>query len=181
MDSQYLLESDEHPDGYLGLDDNILDGITMQQLIDAVRQEEHITPRTVSAVLFDMMDTRLQDLLNIVKDNCGTIVGKAKHDTVKIDEFTEHFEVDGFSGTWSVVDSTWYRDHKFYLMKPDSSDNKPENDPCILCIAVDENGTVVADDLCYGFDDDFEDAAYEYLTNASFEKFNLLWDNTEMW
>ena len=178
MDNQYLLESEEHPDGYLGLDDNILDGITMQQLIDAVRQEKHITPRTVSAVLFDMMDTRLQDLLNIVKDNCETIVAKSKHDTVKIDEFTEHFEVDGFSGTWSVVDSTWYRDRKFYLMKPDSPNYNPESDPCI---AVDEHGIVVADDLYYGLDDDFEDAACEYIDGASFEKFNLLWNDTEMW
>lgn len=85
-----------------------------------------------------------------------------------VDDFTEGYELDEIRGIWRVVDSTWYRDKKFYLMKA-------EQDPDYCGpIAVDENGKLVAEELYDGFDCDFEDAADEYFDENKFKGFGLI-------
>lgn len=38
---------------------NVLDGITMEEFMDAIKNEKNVTARTVSAILFSMIDDRV--------------------------------------------------------------------------------------------------------------------------
>ena len=143
-------------------DKNVLDGITMEEFMDAIKNEKNVTARTVSDVLFSMVENRIQDAIDEAKENISDILMATKAPPV-VDDFTEGYELDEIRGIWRVVDSTWYRDKKFYLMKA-------EQDP----IAVDENGKLVAEELCDGFDCDFEDAADEYFDENKFKGFGLI-------
>lgn len=148
-------------------DKNVLDGITMEEFIDAIKNEKNVTARTVSDVLFSMVENRIQDAIDEAKENISDILMATKAPPV-VDDFTEGYELDEIRGTWSVVDSTWYRDKKFYLMKS-------EQDPDYCGpIAVDENGKLVAEELCDGFDCNFEDAADEYFDENEFKDFGLI-------
>lgn len=148
-------------------DKNVLDGITMEEFIDAIKNEKNVTARTVSDVLFSMVENRIQDAIDEAKENISDILMATKAPPV-VDDFTEGYELDEIRGTWSVVDSTWYRDKKFYLMKS-------EQDPDYCGpIAVDENGKLVAEELCDGFNCDFEDAADEYFDENEFKDFGLI-------
>ena len=146
---------------------NVLDGITMEEFMDAIKNEKNVTARTVSAILFSMIDDRVQEAIDTAKENIPDILMATKAPPV-VDDFTEGYELDEIRGIWRVVDSTWYRDKKFYLMKA-------EQDPDYCGpIAVDENGTLVAEELYDGFDCDFEDAADEYFDENKFKGFGLI-------
>lgn len=148
-------------------DKNVLDGITMEEFMDAIKNEKNVTARTVSDVLFSMVENRIQDAIDEAKENISDILMATKAPPV-VDDFTEGYELDEIRGIWRVVDSTWYRDKKFYLMKA-------EQDPDYCGpIAVDENGKLVAEELCDGFDCDFEDAADEYFDENKFKGFGLI-------
>lgn len=146
---------------------NILDGITMEQFLDAIKNEKNVTARTVSDVLFSMVENRVQDAIDTAKENISDILMATKAAPV-VDDFTEGYELDEIRGIWRVVDSTWYRNKKFYLMKS-------EQDPDYCGpIAVDENGKLVAEELRDGFDCYFEDAADEYFDENEFKSFGLI-------
>lgn len=146
---------------------NVLDGITMEEFMDAIKNEKNVTARTVSEVLFSMVENRVQDAIDTAKENISDILMATKIPPV-VDDFTEGYELDEIRGTWRVVDSTWYRDKKFYLMKS-------EQDPDYCGpIAVDENGKLVAEELYDGFDCDFEYAADEYFDENEFKGFGLI-------
>lgn len=146
---------------------NVLDGITMEEFMDAIKNEKNVTARTVSAILFSMIDDRVQEAIDTAKENIPDILMATKAPPV-VDDFTEGYELDEIRGIWRVVDSTWYRDKKFYLMKA-------EQDPDYCGpIAVDENGKLVAEELYDGFDCDFEDAADEYFDENKFKGFGLI-------
>lgn len=146
---------------------NILDGITMEEFMDAIKNEKNVTARTVSDVLFSMVENRVQDAIDEAKENISDILMATKAPPV-VDDFTEGYELDEIRGIWRVVDSTWYRGKKFYLMKS-------EQDPDYCGpIAVDENGKLVAEELYDGFDCDFEDAADEYFDENEFKDFGLI-------
>ena len=97
-------------------DKNVLDGITMEEFMDAIKNEKNVTARTVSDVLFSMVENRIQDAIDEAKENISDILMATKAPPV-VDDFTEGYELDEIRGIWRVVDSTWYRDKKFYLMK----------------------------------------------------------------
>lgn len=146
---------------------NVLDGITMEEFMDAIKNEKNVTARTVSAILFSMIDDRVQEAIDTAKENIPDILMATKAPPM-VDDFTEGYELDEIRGIWRVVDSTWYRDKKFYLMKA-------EQDPDYCGpIAVDENGKLVAEELYDGFDCDFEDAADEYFDENKFKGFGLI-------
>lgn len=146
---------------------NVLDGITMEEFMDAIKNKKNVTARTVSAILFSMIDDRVQEAIDTAKENIPDILMATKAPPV-VDDFTEGYELDEIRGIWRVVDSTWYRDKKFYLMKA-------EQDPDYCGpIAVDENGKLVAEELYDGFDCDFEDAADEYFDENKFKGFGLI-------
>ena len=146
---------------------NVLDGITMEEFMDAIKNEKNVTARTVSAILFSMIDDRVQEAIDTAKENIPDILMATKAPPV-VDDFTEGYELDEIRGIWRVVDSTWYRDKKFYLMKAE------QNPDYCGPIAVDENGKLVAEELYDGFDCDFEDAADEYFDENKFKGFGLI-------
>lgn len=72
-------------------------------------------------------------------------------------------EREGHLGTWYAVDETEIGGEKFFLLEHE------EHGDMAACVAVDEQGKLVAEDLWNGFDDEFLDAVKEYLS----EKWNM--------
>ena len=66
-------------------------------------------------------------------------------------------------GTWYAVDETEIGGEKFFLLEHE------EHGDMAACVAVNEQGKLVAEDLWNGFDDEFLDAVKEYLS----EKWNM--------
>ena len=76
---------------------------------------------------------------------------------------SDHIAVEGHLGTWYAVDETEVGGEKFFLLEHE------EHGDMTACVAVDEQGKLVAEDLWNGFDDEFLDAVKEYLS----EKWNM--------
>ncbi len=76
---------------------------------------------------------------------------------------SDHIAVEGHIGTWYAVDETEIGGEKFFLLEHE------EHGDMAACVAVNEQGKLVAEDLWNGFDDDFLDAVKEYLS----EKWNM--------
>ena len=71
---------------------------------------------------------------------------------------SDHIAVEGHLGTWYAVDETEIGGEKFFLLEHE------EHGDMAACVAVDEQGKLVAEDLWNGFDDEFLDAVKEYLS-----------------
>ena len=76
---------------------------------------------------------------------------------------SDYIEVEGHLGTWYAVDETEVGGEKFFLLEHE------EHGDMAACVAVNEQGKLVAEDLWNGFDDEFLDAVKEYLS----EKWNM--------
>ena len=76
---------------------------------------------------------------------------------------SDHIAVEGHIGTWYAVDETEIGGEKFFLLEHE------EHGDMAACVAVNEQGKLVAEDLWNGFDDEFLDAVKEYLS----EKWNM--------
>ena len=76
---------------------------------------------------------------------------------------SDHIAVEGHIGTWYAVDETEIGGKKFFLLEHE------EHGDMAACVAVNEQGKLVAEDLWNGFDDEFLDAVKEYLS----EKWNM--------
>ena len=74
-----------------------------------------------------------------------------------------HIAVEGHIGTWYAIDETEIGGEKFFLLEHE------EHGDMAACVAVNEQGKLVAEDLWNGFDDEFLDAVKEYLS----EKWNM--------
>ena len=74
--------------------------------------------------------------------------------------------VEGHIGTWYAIDETELNGQKFFL--PEHEEYGDE----AACVAVNEQGKLVAEDLWNGFDEDFQDAVKEYFAekNPAFQK-----------
>lgn len=78
MDNQFLMPSARHPNGYFFGGDSVLDGFTMDQLVDAVRCERGpVNESTIRKVLKDIMETQIQDMNAIVSENMEEIIAAA--------------------------------------------------------------------------------------------------------
>lgn len=73
-----------------------------------------------------------------------------------------HIAVEGHIGTWYAIDETEIGGEKFFLMEHE------EHGDMAACVAVNEQGKLVAEDLWNGFDEDFQEAVQKYLS----EKWN---------
>ena len=71
--------------------------------------------------------------------------------------------VEGHIGTWYAVDETEIGGEKFFLLEHE------EHGDMAACVAVNEQGKLVAEDLWNGFDEDFQEAVQKYLS----EKWNM--------
>lgn len=76
---------------------------------------------------------------------------------------SDRITVEGHIGTWYAVDETEIGGEKFFLLEHE------EHGDMAACVAVNEQGKLVAEDLWNGFDDGFLDAVKEYHS----EKWNM--------
>ena len=74
--------------------------------------------------------------------------------------------VEGHIGTWYAIDETEVNGEKFFLLEHEEYGDEA------ACVAVNEQGKLVAADLWNGFDEDFQDAVKEYFAekNPAFQK-----------
>ena len=76
---------------------------------------------------------------------------------------SDHIAVEGHIGTWYAIDETEIGGEKFFLLEHE------EHGDMTACVAVNEQGKLVAEDLWNGFDEDFQEAVQKYLS----EKWNM--------
>lgn len=76
---------------------------------------------------------------------------------------SDHIAVEGHIGTWYAIDETEIGGEKFFLLEHE------EHGDMAACVAVNEQGKLVAEDLWNGFDEDFQEAVQKYLS----EKWNM--------
>ena len=76
---------------------------------------------------------------------------------------SSHIAVEGHIGTWYAIDETKIGGEKFFLLEHE------EHGDMAACVAVNEQGKLVAEDLWNGFDEDFQEAVQKYLS----EKWNM--------
>ena len=76
---------------------------------------------------------------------------------------SDHIAVEGHIGTWYAVDETKVGGKKFFLLEHE------EHGDMAACVAVNEQGKLVAEDLWNGFDEDFQEAVQKYFS----EKWNM--------
>lgn len=84
-------------------------------------------------------------------------------DDFAFDFDSDHIAVEGHIGTWYAVDETEIGGEKFFLLEHE------EHGDMAACVAVNEQGKLVAEDLWNGFDEDFQEAVQKYLS----EKWNM--------
>ena len=72
-------------------------------------------------------------------------------------------EEEGHIGTWYAIDETEIGGEKFFLLEHE------EHGDMAACVAVNEHGKLVAEDLWNGFDEDFQEAVQKYFS----EKWNM--------
>ena len=66
--------------------------------------------------------------------------------------------VEGHIGTWYAVDETEVGGEKFFLLEHE------EHGDMAACVAVNEQGKLVAEDLWNGFDEEFQEAVKKYFS-----------------
>ena len=75
----------------------------------------------------------------------------------------DNITVEGHVGTWYAIDETEVGGEKFFLLEHEEYGDEA------ACVAVNEHGKLVAEDLWNGFDEDFQEAVQKYLS----EKWNM--------
>ena len=76
---------------------------------------------------------------------------------------SDRITVEGHIGTWYAVDETEIGGEKFFLLEHE------EHGDMAACVAVNEQGKLVAEDLWNGFDEGFQEAVQKYFS----EKWNM--------
>ena len=74
---------------------------------------------------------------------------------------SENITVEGHVGTWYAIDETEVGGEKFFLLEHEEYGDEA------ACVAVNEHGKLVAEDLWNGFDEDFQDAVKEYFAEKN--------------
>ena len=74
---------------------------------------------------------------------------------------SDRITVEGHIGTWYAVDETEVGGEKFFLLEHEEYGDEA------ACVAVNEQGKLVAEDLWNGFDEDFQDAVKEYFAEKN--------------
>lgn len=76
---------------------------------------------------------------------------------------SDQIAVEGHIGTWYAIDETEVGGEKFFLLEHEEYGDEA------ACVAVNEQGKLVAENLWNGFDEDFQEAVQKYLS----EKWNM--------
>lgn len=79
---------------------------------------------------------------------------------------SDHITVEGHIGTWYAIDETEIGGETFFLLEHEEYGDEA------ACVAVNERGKLVAEDLWNGFDEDFQNAVKEYFAekHPAFQK-----------
>ena len=76
---------------------------------------------------------------------------------IQVTDQTSGLSIEGHEGTWHTIGQIEMESKQFFLMEHDEFGDET------ACIAVSEDGVLVAEDLWNGFDDGFYEAAREYF------------------
>ena len=74
---------------------------------------------------------------------------------------SDQIAVEGHVGTWYAIDETEVGGEKFFLLEHEEYGDEA------ACVAVNEQGKLVAEDLWNGFDEDFQDVVKEYFAEKN--------------
>lgn len=74
---------------------------------------------------------------------------------------SDNITVEGHVGTWYAIDETEVGGEKFFLLEHEEYGDEA------ACVAVNEHGKLVAEDLWNGFDEDFQDTVKEYFAEKN--------------
>ena len=74
---------------------------------------------------------------------------------------SDQIAVEGHVGTWYAIDETEVGGEKFFLLEHEEYGDEA------ACVAVNEQGKLVAEDLWNGFNEDFQDAVKEYFAEKN--------------
>ena len=74
---------------------------------------------------------------------------------------SDQIAVEGHVGTWYAIDETEVNGEKFFLLEHEEYGDEA------ACVAVNEQGKLVAEDLWNGFDEEFQDAVKEYFAEKN--------------
>lgn len=74
---------------------------------------------------------------------------------------SDQIAVEGHVGTWYAIDEMEVGGEKFFLLEHEEYGDEA------ACVAVNEQGKLVAEDLWNGFDEDFQDAVKEYFAEKN--------------
>ena len=140
LDSIYERFNLNHPEGYTGHSLSVSDVILLNR------------DGQVQAYFVDSLG--FPELPDFVRQRQEVLEPKAP---VQVTERTSGFSIKGHKGTWHTIDQIELEGEQFFLMEHDEFGNET------ACIAVSEDGVLVAEDLWNGFDDDFHEAVIEYF------------------
>ena len=126
-----------------------------------------ITTSTTST--WNSIKTTIQTSFAAVKSNVTSATAAVKSSVtsawsaVKSLTTTSWNGMKSVIGTWYAIDETEIGGEKFLLLEHE------EHGDMAACVAVNEQGKLVAEDLWNGFDEDFQEAVQKYLS----EKWNM--------
>ena len=84
VDNRWLLPSKRHPKGYAHLSDSILDPVYYSELVMTLRcNEPVITPTVVRNTLRRIVESRLDDMWDLLDANMDEIVSAARREEPK--------------------------------------------------------------------------------------------------
>ena len=84
IDNHWLLPSKRHPNGYAHISDDILDSISYSELVMSIRcNEPVVTPTIVRNTLRDIVESRLDDMWDLLDANMDEIVSAARREEPK--------------------------------------------------------------------------------------------------
>ena len=205
MDNYYKLPSERHPDGIMYMADNLLDGFTVSQVVNALHNEPGpLTEEALKKVVNDMLATQLEDLWAIVNENDEEIIAAAykgrEDDPYKVPEFAigwadraEALANDIY--TWCLEHDCWQDVYIYYNGKRMGTSGHDKNGNEVYCYGGKpyiETGYVPRDYLKYVREPNilsmsFEGPLYEILDNDMealdelFKKYGLYYEFGDAW
>lgn len=205
MDSLYLITSERHPDGFMNMVDNLLDGFTLRQVVDALHNEPGpLTEETLKKVINEMLAPQLEDMWAIVHENDEEIIAAAyngrEDNPYKVPEFdmdwadrAEALANDIY--TWCLEHDCWQDVYIYYNGKRMGTMGHDKNGYTVYCYGGKpyiESGYDPRDYFKYVREPNilsmsFEGPLYEFLDNDMealdelFKKYGLYYEFGDAW
>lgn len=205
MDSLYLITSERHPDGFMNMADNLLDGFTLRQVVDALHNEPGpLTEETLKKVINEMLAPQLEDMWAIVHENDEEIIAAAyngrEDNPYKVPEFdmdwadrAEALANDIY--TWCLEHDCWQDVYIYYNGKRMGTMGHDKNGYTVYCYGGKpyiESGYDPRDYFKYVREPNilsmsFEGPLYEFLDNDMealdelFKKYGLYYEFGDAW